>query len=141
STILSDDEARRPAFGSGGVLDFSNIGIPVAVKTGTSFDWFDNWTVGYSPDLVVGVWIGNAANQPLRELDGAVGAAPVFREIMFAAHSGAFDATLAGVQDEPRSEAFAAPDGLIPIDVCTSTGGLARPSDTSETVLVDRQAR
>lgn len=141
SDILSDEDARRPAFGDGGVLDFSELNVPVAVKTGTSFDWFDNWTVGYSPDLVVGVWVGNAANQPMRELDGAVGAAPVFRDIIFAAHSGEFDRTLAGVHDDDRSMAFDIPDGLISLDVCTATGGLARPSDVSETVPVDRNAR
>ena len=141
SDVLSDDEARQPTFGSDSVLDFDELDVPVAVKTGTSFDWFDNWTVGYSPDLVVGVWVGNAANQPLRELDGAVGAAPVFHDIMTAAHSGDFDATLGGVRESPRSTAFEAPEGLIPIDVCSATGGLARPSDTSETILVDLNAR
>ncbi|CAN5598579.1 hypothetical protein BH23CHL2_BH23CHL2_29820 [soil metagenome] len=141
SDILSDEEARRPAFGEGGVLDFRDLNVPVVVKTGTSFDWFDNWTVGYSPDLVVGVWVGNAANQPMRELDGAVGAAPVFRDIMFSAHSGEFDRTLGGVHGDERSMAFDIPDGLISLDVCTATGGLARPSDVSEIVLVDRNAR
>ena len=140
--VLSDSEARRPAYGDNSILDLDDLdGLPVAVKTGTSFDWFDNWTVGYSPDLVVGVWIGNAANQPLHELDGAVGAAPVFHKLMVAAHSGAFDHTLRGAFDEPISRTFEIPDGLISIDVCASTGGLARPGDEAVTVFVDRSAR
>ena len=140
--ILSDSEARRPAFGEDSALEFPDLdGLPVAVKTGTSFDWFDNWTVGYSPDLVLGVWIGNAANQPLRELDGAVGAAPIFHELMEAANSGALDKTLEGALGEPLSRTFKLPDGLISIDVCASTGGLARPGDEAVTMLVDRSAR
>lgn len=142
SDILSDTEARLPAFGRESALDFSELDtLPVAVKTGTSFDWFDNWTVGYSPDLVAGVWVGNAANQPLRELDGAVGAAPIFQELMLSAHNGEFDSTLGGVFGDAPSSGFEVPDGLIPIDVCAATGGLARPSDTVETILVDRNAR
>jgi penicillin-binding protein 1C len=142
SDILSDADARLPAYGRDSALDFDELeGLPVAVKTGTSFDWFDNWTVGYTTDLVVGVWVGNASNKPLRELDGAVGAAPIFHDIMVAAHSGAYDRTLGGVLEVPRSSAFAVPPGLIPLDVCTATGGLARPSDASETILVDRNAR
>ncbi len=142
SDILSDADARLPAYGRDSALDFGELdGLPVAVKTGTSFDWFDNWTVGYTTDLVVGVWVGNASNQPLRELDGVVGAAPIFHDIMVAAHSGAYDRTLGGVLETPRSSSFAVPTGLIPLDVCTATGGLARPSDVSETILVDRNAR
>ncbi len=142
SDILSDTEARLPAFGRDSALNFNELdGLPIAVKTGTSFDWFDNWTVGYSPDLVAGVWVGNASNQPLRELDGAVGAAPVFQELMLAAHSGEFDRTLGGVFEEPRAMGFDVPDGLIPLDVCAATGGLARPADAAETILVDRNAR
>ncbi len=142
SDILSDDEARLPAYGEGGPLEFPELnGIPVAVKTGTSFDWFDNWTVGYSPDFVVGVWVGNSSNLPLRELDGAVGAAPIFHDVMVAAHSGAFDGTLAGARGTTPARAFSVPDGLISLDVCRSTGGLARPADSSMTVLVDQNAR
>ena len=141
SDILSDDSARREAFGRTDTLDFPDLEVPVAVKTGTSFDWFDNWTVGYSPDLVVGVWVGNASNQPLLELDGAAGAAPVFHDVIATAHDGSFDTTLGGVHGESRARAFPVPDGLIPVDVCTATGGLARPSDSSVTMLADSNAR
>lgn len=142
SDILSDDDARRPAFGAGSPLEFPELeDIPVAVKTGTSFDWFDNWTVGYTPNLVIGVWVGNSANLPLRELDGVVGAAPIFHDLMVTAHSGDFDATLGGVRERPIERAFAEPEGLIPVDVCLATGGLARPSDNSVTIKVDRAAR
>ena len=65
--ILSDDNARAPAFGEGSVLD---IGRPAAAKTGTTTDWRDNWTIGYTPDLVTGVWVGNADNTPMKDVSG-----------------------------------------------------------------------
>ncbi|MFM7172622.1 MAG: transglycosylase domain-containing protein, partial [Caldilinea sp.] len=57
--ILADDLARAPTFGRGSVLD---LPFPAAVKTGTTTDWRDNWTVGYSTQRIVGVWVGNADN-------------------------------------------------------------------------------
>ena len=61
SDILSDNSARIPAFGENSPL---NLGFPAAAKTGTTTDFRDNWLLGYSPDLVVGVWVGNADNAP-----------------------------------------------------------------------------
>ncbi len=60
--ILSDDTAREIAFGARSILYFDR---PVAVKTGTSEDWGDNWTIGYTPYLAVGVWMGNNNNEPM----------------------------------------------------------------------------
>ena len=60
--ILSDEWARLPSFGEESAL---YIGRPAAAKTGTTTDWRDNWTVGYTPDLVAGVWVGNADNAPM----------------------------------------------------------------------------
>src|SRR5690606_26603064 len=57
--ILSDNQARIPSFGPASAL---NIGRPAAAKTGTTTDFRDNWTVGYTPNLVTGVWVGNADN-------------------------------------------------------------------------------
>lgn len=70
SDILSDRYARMRAFG--GALD---IDRPAAVKTGTTTDWRDNWTVGYTPDRAVGVWIGNADGQRMEAVSGVTGAA------------------------------------------------------------------
>ncbi|MER3515348.1 MAG: hypothetical protein C4310_13925, partial [Chloroflexota bacterium] len=68
--ILSDDDARAPAFGHNSVLNLSH---PAAAKTGTTTDWRDNWTIGYTPDLVVGVWVGNADNSPMYDVSGISG--------------------------------------------------------------------
>jgi len=83
--ILSDANAREFIFGSGGSLDFS---FPVAVKTGTSQAYHDNWTVGYTRDVTVGVWVGNFDRDALRNSSGITGAAPIFHDVMLAAGGG-----------------------------------------------------
>ena len=80
--VLSDPEAREFAFGRGGSLEFA---FPVAVKTGTSQAFHDNWTIGYSHDVTVGVWVGNFDRRPLRNSSGVTGAAPIFHAVMLAA--------------------------------------------------------
>jgi penicillin-binding protein 1C len=80
--ILSDNEARAYTFGRGGSLEFS---FPVAAKTGTSTAYHDNWAVGYTRDVTVGVWVGNFDRTPLRESSGVTGAGPIFHDVMIAA--------------------------------------------------------
>src|SRR5207245_1803461 len=80
--ILSDPNAREFIFGSGGSLDFP---FPVAVKTGTSQAYHDNWTVGYTRDVTVGVWVGNFDRSALRNSSGVTGAAPIFHDVLLAA--------------------------------------------------------
>ena len=80
--ILSDADAREYAFGRGGSLE---LPFPVAVKTGTSQAYHDNWTVGYSRNVTVGVWVGNFDRTPLRNSSGVTGAAPIFHAVMLAA--------------------------------------------------------
>ncbi len=79
TSILSDNEARAPMFGANSVL---NLGFPVAAKTGTTNDFRDNWTVGYTPDLAVGVWVGNADYTQMQNTTGLTGAAPIWSEFM-----------------------------------------------------------
>jgi penicillin-binding protein 1C len=107
--ILSDDAARLPAFGEQGVLALDR---PAAAKTGTTTDFRDNWTLGYTPDLAVGVWLGNADGSPMRYISGITGAAPIWHEVMEAAHRGRPVGT------------FARPLGLVPLEVCAAGGGL-----------------
>jgi len=60
--------------------------FPAAVKTGTTTDWRDNWTIGYSTERLVGVWVGNADNTPMLDVSGIDGAGPIWRDLMLAAH-------------------------------------------------------
>jgi penicillin-binding protein 1C len=80
--ILSDNKARAYTFGRGGSLEFS---FPVAAKTGTSTAYHDNWAVGYTQDVTVGVWVGNFDRTPLRDSSGVTGAGPIFHDVMIAA--------------------------------------------------------
>ncbi|MEM7697530.1 MAG: penicillin-binding protein 1C [Verrucomicrobiota bacterium] len=77
--ILSDAQARAASFGLDNAL---TLPFRVAAKTGTSTDFRDNWTVGFTPDHTVGVWVGRFDNRPVRDVTGALGAGPIFREIM-----------------------------------------------------------
>jgi len=80
-SILSDNHLRSPIFGSSSPLRFDDR--PVAVKTGTTNEWRDAWTVGYTPGLVAGVWAGNNNNAPMAQgADGVFVAAPIWRDFM-----------------------------------------------------------
>lgn len=107
SDILSDDEARAPGFGRNSLLNIDRV---AAVKTGTTNDFHDNWTVGYTPDLVVGVWVGNASNEPMRAVTGLSGAGPIWHYFMRAVLAGQPDAV------------FAQPPGLAQVEVCALSG-------------------
>lgn len=110
TSILSDDKARIPAFGEDSVLKLSR---PAAAKTGTTTDFRDNWTVGYTPDLAVGVWVGNANNEPMYKTSGITGAAPIWHDFMEEALSNK------PVQD------FTRPEGIVQAQVCETSGLLA----------------
>lgn len=110
--ILSDDWARLPSFGEQSVL---YLGRPAAAKTGTTTDWRDNWTVGYTPDLVTAVWVGNADNTPMYHVSGISGAGPIWHDLM----------TLA-LKDRPPQD-FVRPEGLVEVEVCALSGKLPEP--------------
>ncbi len=112
ASILSDVSARAPAFGAAGALRLSR---PSMVKTGTTDDWRDNWTIGGTPDLVTGVWVGNANNAEMEHISGITGAGPLWHNFM--------ERVLAGtlVRD------FAEPPGLKWVEVCNESGLL--PTD------------
>jgi penicillin-binding protein 1C len=81
--MLSDNHARAATFGLNSYLSFD---FPVACKTGTSSNYRDNWTLGFTPEWTIGVWVGNPDNAPMRGITGVTGAAPIFREIMLHLH-------------------------------------------------------
>lgn len=85
SDILSDEAARSPIFGYKSNLYIE--GIPVAAKTGTTQEYRDGWTVGYTPSLAVGVWAGNNDNTPMNREPGVVIAAPIWNEFIKKSYS------------------------------------------------------
>ena len=116
--ILSDPLARQYVFGSGGPLDFP---FEVAVKTGTSQSYRDNWTLGYTRSLTVGVWVGNLDRTPLRNSSGITGAAPIFHDVMLAAvrrrHGAVVPGDLLPIAERPGD--------LVRQEICALSGDQA----------------
>ena len=114
SSILSDNNARAEEFGNA-----LTISRPAAVKTGTTNDFKDALTIGYTPSLVVGVWVGNNDNKPMDSIAGSLGAAPIWRQMM--------EHILAGT----TIERFDQPNGIIKLSVCKEKGLKIRGATSS----------
>lgn len=110
--ILSDNNARQPSFGLNSPMQ---IGRPAGAKTGTTTDFRDNWIMGYTPSLVVGVWVGNADNQPMVDVTGVSGAGPIYHAFM------------RNVLNGVPSASFEVPKGLVRVEVCALSGLLPTP--------------
>jgi len=115
NSILSDNNARTPMFGPNSVL---NLPFQAAAKTGTTNDFRDNWALGHTPDIAVGVWIGNADWTPMQDTTGLSGAAPIWNTFMQVAID-----HLTGGQPSP----FIQPAGIIEKAICAVSG--AEPSE------------
>ena len=107
--ILADNETRSSTFGPNSYLRLSR---PAAAKTGTTNDFTDNWTIGYTPDIVAGVWVGNADRSPMVNISGLAGAGPIWHNFMERAHEGL------PVQD------FTRPAAIVELEVCADSGTL-----------------
>jgi 1A family penicillin-binding protein len=109
NNILSDNSARLLTFGERNALVIS--GRNVAVKTGTTNDRKDNWTIGWTPQIMAGVWVGNNDSTPMKQLtSGVSGAAPIWRRIIIEA-----------LKDKP-SLSFTVPEGIVTAEVDTLSG-------------------
>jgi len=116
SDILNDESARAPIFGS----SLNTNGFDVAVKTGTTDEARDAWTIGYSKQLAVGVWVGNNDNAPMRN-GGAGMAGPIWRATI--------QAGLKGQKNIP----FTVPSGVERLTICRSNGLVATGGGTDGT--------
>ena len=120
--VLSDNEARTPAFGRNSVLRFP---FPVAAKTGTSQNYHDNWVVGFTKDFTVGVWVGNFDRTSLRDASGITGAGPLFHDVMLAAHD-----SLTPKESVDRPElVMPQPETIEAYEVCASAACDATRTD------------
>ncbi len=109
SSILSDNNARSITFGLNSLLNIP--GKTVSVKTGTTNDKRDNWTVGWTPSYLTTVWVGNNDNTPMKQVaSGITGASPIWRRIM--------DDLLKGKPDEP----IASPAGIVTMNIDDVSG-------------------
>jgi len=120
SHILNDDNARSLSFGTNSPLRIRNY--PVSVKTGTTNDFRDNWTIGYTPSFVTAVWVGNNNNSQMRGIvSGVTGAAPIWNDIMTHLVTGK-------VAEWPQK-----PDNVIGVNVCSTSGLLPNAVDPCPT--------
>lgn len=110
--ILADEEARARTFGWNSNL---NLPFPSAAKTGTTNDYRDGWIVGYTPELVTGVWVGNHDGHPMDQLSGAQGAGSIWRPFM------------EGALASSSHPLFQQPEGVVSASVCPISGMLPGP--------------
>lgn len=128
SHILSDNSARTAAFGPASQLVVKNQ--VVSVKTGTTNDLRDNWTIGYTPERLTSVWVGNNDNKPMNQslVSGITGAAPIWHKIM------------SKILENRKPVWPEKPDGIVGKDVCVLTGLLApnqSPNTNNQTPSCD----
>lgn len=110
--MLADPHARAQSFGVHSVLEMP---FPAAVKTGTSSDFRDTWTVGFTRDYTVGVWVGNFDGTAMRGVSGVTGAGPLWNRIML------------HLYDRNDPAAFGAPPGYRRTSICATTGHAPQP--------------
>ena len=115
SNILDDDEARVPAMGRSNPLA---LPFPAAAKTGTTNDFRDNWTMGYTPGLVVGVWTGNTDNSEMINISGLTGAAPLWSDYMQAVYTNYDLLATLNVNGVAPATDFVRPEGLAERPLC-----------------------
>lgn len=119
SQILLDNNARQLAFGPSSALKIGNQ--PVSVKTGTTNDYRDNWTIGYTPSVLVAVWVGNNDNTPMGGVvSGVTGAAPIWNTI------------ISYLLRDKAPQWPQKPDSVIAKVVCATSGLLAPPEGTPD---------
>ncbi len=108
TSILSDHRARVETFGWETPLQLSR---PAAVKTGSTNNWRDSWTIGYTPDYCTGVWVGNSDNSPMDRVPGSQGAGPIWHNVMEYIHEGL-----------PTRDFERPAEGLVQVSVCKESG-------------------
>lgn len=117
--MLSDRHARAHSFGVDSVL---SLPFPAAVKTGTSSDFRDTWTVGFTTDYTVAIWVGNFDGSPMQHISGITGAAPLWNRIMLHLH-------------ENREPASFRPPELVQKPICAPSG--MRPNTACPSVVLE----
>lgn len=120
SHILSDNNARSAAFGTNSVLNVP--GKTVSVKTGTTNNLRDNWTIGYTPNLLVATWVGNNDNSSMSYVaSGVTGASPIWQKIMKYALK------------DVKTPGLEKPDGIVGASVCSNSGTLPSAESPCDT--------
>ncbi|GAK59188.1 membrane carboxypeptidase [Candidatus Vecturithrix granuli] len=109
--ILADRQSGIAAFGENTALE---LPFQTAVKTGTSKDYRDNWTIGFTRDYTIGIWVGNFDGSPMRKVSGITGAAPIYRDVMLTLYR----------DHPPMSLLDSPPPGIVTARICPLSGDL-----------------
>jgi membrane peptidoglycan carboxypeptidase len=129
TSILTDNESRSMIFGRNNLFGNTQtqLGRPTAAKSGTTDYWKDIWTMGYTTDVAIGVWVGNTSADgtspaQLPEFDGIQGAGPIWQKMMYEIHSPTWSSLLNGPDGNPLPQQFPRPDEVYDGSVCVATG-------------------
>jgi membrane carboxypeptidase/penicillin-binding protein PbpC len=114
SNILDDEESRRREFGTLGIY---NLPFPAAVKTGTTTDFRDSWTVGYTNDFLIGVWVGNNDNTQMYGVNGTIGAGEIWHDAMLITNK-----YYQGKSNTDSLFSKEVPSNVTRLDICASSG-------------------
>jgi membrane peptidoglycan carboxypeptidase len=143
TSILSDNEAREMVFTANNLFGDTQkkLGRPTAAKSGTTENWRDLWTMGYTSDVVIGAWVGRSGDDnetsALVELDGSQAAGPIWAKMMNVIHDNPeYAELLLGPDGKPIDEKFAVPDDVSKEQVCASTGNRAGSGATNTDWIV-----
>jgi penicillin-binding protein 1C len=140
SDILNDNTARTPAMGSNSALKRQ---YPAAVKTGTTNDFRDNLTIGYTPGVVVGIWLGNSNSRPMSNTSGLTGAAPLWASIIDKIQFEGGYASALLVDGLVPPLAFARPQTIVDTTICLPKGAGGRncSAERQEPLIVNAPNR
>jgi membrane peptidoglycan carboxypeptidase len=116
SEFLADNNSRSAVMGSNSPLNTGTL--ITSVKTGTTNDFKDNWTVGYTPNVVVGVWVGNNDGDPMNGVSGLAGAAPIWNSVITMIHNNPDYLNQFAVGGALNPEAWDPPAGMTYTRVC-----------------------
>lgn len=144
TSILTDNDARSMVFGAGNLFGntMTDLGRPTAAKSGTTENWKDIWTMGYTSDVAIGVWAGNTVADgsgptALPPWDGIQGPGPIWQNMMEEIHKPQWASLLLGPDGQPINPNFPVPPDIVKGNVCVATGNAAESGyDTRPELLV-----
>lgn len=145
TSILTDNSARAYIFTEDNLFGNtqSELGRPTAAKSGTTEGWKDLWTMGYTSDVAVGVWVGNtnaygSAVGDLPEKDGIETAGPIWHDLMIELHNGNWSKLLTGKNGQTIAENFPTPPDIYQGQICVATGNRAEGGYENKTEYLVR---
>lgn len=145
TSILTDNDARSMVFTKDNLFGNTqtDLGRPTAAKSGTTEDWKDLWTMGYTTDVAIGVWVGTSGGSgqgSVHEIDGIQAAGPIWRNMMLAMHNNPdYSKLLIGPGGQPVAKDFPVPSTVSKVDLCATTGHKAGDGKTTKDWVVQGQ--